>query len=248
MIGWMDVGMSGKMTLKVYSQILACSLVFLTERGCREEVSVLVYRYNSYRRAHGFLSSHLERKKLWTFREIKTPSRPCGTLNAFQLINMGNFSKQPEETLYIYYGTVKMGSNHLCYIECLKARGISWILLPQPKTMLHAAQSRNKPHSIACSRRTLLALGQWLDFSLQTKLCSKRLQDDHPLIRLVAACRCQEIWFLPFLPCPSYDFISCSSSQMYVQNRTQCCVITTNRFPAFIKRKLELAYRQLMTL
>ncbi len=55
--------------------------------------------------------------------------------------------------------------------------------------------------SITCSRRMLLASGHWSDFSLQTKLCCKRLGDDYPLIRLVAACRCQEIWFL-FLSVP----------------------------------------------
>lgn len=78
--------MSGGMTLKVYSQILAWFLVLLTERGCREEISVLVYRYNSYCRALGFLGSHLEREKLCTFREIHTPL-PCGTSNAFHLID-----------------------------------------------------------------------------------------------------------------------------------------------------------------
>lgn len=55
--------------------------------------------------------------------------------------------------------------------------------------------------SVTCSWRMLLASGHRSDFSLQTKLCCKRLRDDYPLIRLVAACRCQEIWFL-FLPVP----------------------------------------------
>ncbi len=68
--------------------------------------------------------------------------------------------------------------------------------------------------SITCSRRMLLASGHWSDFSLQTKLCCKRLGDDYPLIRLVAACRCQEN-----MVSLSLGSVGCSEPQVHAHLR-----------------------------